>query len=487
MAKPMRKVAVIGGGLTGLSAAYNLDKMAKEAGQPLGIDLYEADSRLGGKVQTFREQGFTMEGGPDSFLARKVNAIHLIEELGLADQIVGMNPAATKTYIVSRGRLHRIPGGAVLGVPTEWKPFAKTALLSPLGKLRAGLDLVLPKGDAKQDESLGGFLRRRLGDPLVDYIIEPLLSGIYAGDADALSVKSTFPQFLEMERKYGSVIRGSQAQKKAAGANPPVKAASTSTFLSLKNGLGSLIDTLANTLQQQGVVLHLSAKVTSIRKSPLSADDSADEGTAERTRYRIELGDGESREVDAVIVTTQAFAAAKLLQEAAPIEPLKNIPYVSVATVMLAFPKNQIGDLLDGTGFVVPRKEKRTITACTWVSSKWLHMAPEDKVLIRCYVGHGKDQRHLQWTDEEIVSRSRSDIREIMGLEAEPLFTKVIRWNDAMPQYLVGHLDRMKTLESYLKEQHPAITVTGAGYYGVGLPDCIGHGQKAAIKTLSLW
>lgn len=484
-----KRVAVIGGGITGLSTAYYLHKQAKETGLSLEIHLLERDDRFGGKIQTFHQDGYTMEGGPDSYLARKTAATNLIKELGLGDQLVGQNPAAKKTYILHRNHLHRIPGGMVLGIPTEIKPFVTSTLLSPLGKLRAGMDLFLPKRREGSDESLGGFLRRRFGDQLVNNIVEPLLSGIYAGSADKLSLKATFPQFMEMENKYRSLIRGVVDQRKDAASKPSSSKATegtttakaglsstgiqtpqpTSMFVSLKNGLGSLIDALVKHLEQEGVQLGTSVSTTGIRFR---------EG--EDYPYDVQWGDGEVMQADAIVVTTPAYAAAGLLSNLVPVKSLEQIPYASVATVILGYDKSQLSQPLDGTGFVVPREEGRTITACTWVSSKWLHMAPDDKALIRCYVGRFGDDRHQKWSDEEIIERVRKDVHETMGLDTEPMFTKVVRWDDSMPQYLVGHVDRLKETEQALAESHPGVLFTGAGYYGLGVPDCIAHGQKAA-------
>jgi oxygen-dependent protoporphyrinogen oxidase len=499
MGNRTKKVVVVGGGITGLSTAYYLHKQAKEAGLSIEIQLLEKDDRFGGKIQTFRQNGYTMEGGPDSYLARKVAATNLIKELGLGDQLVGQNSAAKKTYILHRNRLHRIPGGMVLGIPTEIKPFATSTLLTPLGKLRAGMDLFIPKRNEDTDESLGGFLRRRFGDPLVNNIVEPLLSGIYAGDADQLSLKATFPQFMEMESRYRSLIRGVMAGRKVAATQASTIKATQSTtiaasglnstgaqssqptsmFLSLRNGLESLIEALVERLEQEGVQLRSSRSASTIRYV---------EG--EDYRYEIHLDGEEVLNADAVVVTTPAFAAAELLSGLVPIKALDQIPYASVATVILGYDQSKMNRALDGTGFVVPRKENRTITACTWVSSKWLHTAPDDKALIRCYVGRYGDTRHQKWSDEEIITRVRKDVYETMGLETEPTFTKVVRWDDSMPQYLVGHVERLQEMEQALSERHPGVIFTGAGYYGLGVPDCIVHGQKAAvgiIKHLKPW
>lgn len=281
--KRSQKVVVLGGGITGLSTAYSLMKKSKEQGLDLEIELLEASDRFGGKIRTFQEQGFTMEAGPDSFLARKTAAVDLIREVGLEADIVGTNPKAKKTYIMHNRKLHLIPGGMVLGIPSEIKPFIGTGLLSWRGKLRSGMELFVPKAAHEDDESLGHFLRRRLGDEIVDQIVEPLLSGIYAGDADTLSLRATFPQFKEMEKKHGSLIRGILAQKRAAAASAAasVKPAApgpasgsiaaaaprslpASVFYSLRRGLGSLVDAVVDELRKGGVVLRTDAAVAAL-------------------------------------------------------------------------------------------------------------------------------------------------------------------------------------------------------------------------------
>jgi oxygen-dependent protoporphyrinogen oxidase len=469
----MKQVVIIGGGITGLSAAFYLKRFAAEKELPVRFHLFEKEAHFGGKIQTEQFQGFVMEKGPDSFLARKTAIIDLCRELGLEGELVGTNPQARKTYVLHQGKLHRLPPGTQMGIPTQFGPFATTGLLSVRGKARALMDLVLPRLETEADQSLGGFLARRLGDEVLEAIAEPLLAGIYAGDARALSLRATFPQFEQIEKKYRSLILGILAQKREAqaassGSRPG------SVFLTVKSGLGTLVEKLTEALGAG--VLHAQRSVTRITP----------QASAGSTAYAVELEEGETITADAVVITTPAFAAAEVMpQEGAIHSLLKQIPYVSVATIVLAYPQEAISFPLDGSGFVVPRKEGRTITACTWVSSKWPHTTPEGYKLLRCYVGRAGEETIVERTDEEIVARVRRDLSEIMGITAEPLFTRVTRWRQSMPQYTVGHLDRLQQLESAIMQRWPGVWIAGAGYKGLGMPDCILEGKKTAEQAIA--
>jgi oxygen-dependent protoporphyrinogen oxidase len=482
------RIAVIGGGIAGLSSAYYMVKEAKAKGISVSVQLYEKENRFGGKIQTERYQGLIMEGGPDSILARKTAGPDLCRELGIADELVGTNPHARKNYIVHHGKLRLMPPGTMMGIPAEIVPFVKTSLISPIGKLRAGMDLLIPKGDTKHDQSLGLFLRRRLGNELLENLVEPLMAGIYAGDANQLSLQATFPQFQEMEETYRSLILGIVSQRKRSNTNANMTAPSAknsngkansgqeklpnSVFLSLRTGLERLIEVLVDHLREQQVGLRLNTGVQRIIR-----DDSGS------GRYVISLDNGETEVADAVIAASPAFQTRQMLERMIALPQLEKIPYVSVSTIMLAYPKEAIPQPLDASGFVVPKKENRMITACTYVSNKWTHTAPKDRVLLRCYVGRAGDQRFRSLTDEEIVQYVRQDLRQLMGIDATPSFTRVVRWDQAMPQYLVGHLDRMKEIEAKITSEIPGVFITGAGYYGLGVPDCILQARKTAARV----
>jgi oxygen-dependent protoporphyrinogen oxidase len=468
----MKNVVIIGGGITGLSTAYYLQQRARRDGVSIRCLVLEKDEKLGGKIQTENIDGFVLEKGPDSFLARKTAATDLCRELGLEGELVGTNPNARKTYILHKGKLHRLPPGTQMGIPTQFGPFATTGLLSVKGKARALMDLVLPRNETDGDQSLGGFLARRLGDEVLEAIAEPLLAGIYAGDARKLSLRATFPQFEMIEKKYRSLILGILAQKRAVQ-SPSSATKHGSVFLTVKSGLGTIVKRLTEELGAE--TLRTKSKVTQITARMRE----------ERFEYTIHLDHGEHVPADAVVITTPAFSAAEIFPHRDTIsEVLQQIPYVSVATIVLAFPQDAVSFPLDGTGFVVPRKEGRTITACTWVSSKWLHTAPEGHKLLRCYVGRAGDEAIVDRPEEEIIAKVRQDLSDIMGITSEPLFTRLTRWKQSMPQYTVGHLNRLQEIETEIMNRWPGLLIAGAGYKGLGVPDCILEGKKTAEQVL---
>ncbi|MGZ4134367.1 MAG: protoporphyrinogen oxidase [Tumebacillaceae bacterium] len=478
-----KTVVVIGGGITGLSTAYYLEKKAREQGEAVRIVLVEAEDKLGGKVQTERVDGFVIERGPDSFLARKPAAVNLCRELGIDDELVGTNPQAKKTYILHQNKLHRIPQGLNIGVPTQFSPFVKTKLLSLGGKIRAGLDLLMKPETHTEDRSIGQLLEKHLGKEVVDNMAEPLLAGIYAGDLRKLSVRATFPQMEHFEQKYGSLVRGmltqaaqakAQARQAQSKLGEPGSAKArplpNSVFLTFRGGLVRMIDGIAAALQSTDV--RLSTKVVSV--------------TPGESGYELLLGDGELLRADSVVMTTPNYDAAQVLPaELRSQAYLLNVPYASVATVVLAYQKGAFEFDLDASGFVVPRKEGRTITACTWTSSKWQHTASDGNVLLRFYVGRSGDEAIVDESDEEIVRRVRKDMLEVMGLDAEPKFTRVTRWRRAMPQYAVGHLDRVREFVEQVGQELPGVFFAGAGFTGLGIPDCIDQGIKTADGVLA--
>lgn len=470
-----KRIVIVGGGISGLAAAYYLQKWCGERQMPAEFALIEKGDVLGGKIQTLHRDGFVIERGPDSFLARKFPIIELTKELGLEQELVGTNPQAKKTYILHRGKLHRMPPGLVLGIPTQWMPFVKTGLVSPIGKARAALDLVLPRRNSDQDESLGGFLERRLGSQVLKSIAEPLLAGIYAGDTRELSLRATFPHFHEVEKKYRSLIIGLTKDRQKSTASPQnvvniPDIARKSMFLTYRKGLSTLVTALQKAIEPMQIVMNKG--VLSIKRL--------------ETGYALQLEDGGEMQADAVILATPAFAAAKALRDVPAAEQLADIPYVSVANVILAFDQSDVSHAMemDGSGFIIPRTEGRKITACTWTSSKWLHTAPQGKVLLRCYIGRAGDERSLYLSDQEMVNSVREELKELTGITAKPLFYEVTRWNKSMPQYPVGHLERLHHIRDELAQAMPGVFLAGSGYQGVGIPDCIGQGKKAAEQMM---
>lgn len=469
--KSTRRITVIGGGITGLTAAYYLQKELQTRGVTADIQLLESSSSYGGKIHTMERDGIVFEKGPDSFLARKLPMIELTQELGLEGELVGTNPEARRSYVLHQGRLHLMPPGLVLGIPSQIRPFLASELLTPEGKQRALLDLVLPARKEQDDESLGDLLERRLGKEVLLRIAEPLLAGIYAGDTYALSVKATFPQFAEMERNYGSLIKGTMQTVGKSGSTvnlpglPP--AAGQSAFLTYRRGLQTIVQGLVSALEAANVRLRPNTKALRIVK--------AAEGG-----YTLTLQDGRAEHSDALIVALPSYYAGELLEGEVDAGFLSNLPYVSVANVVLCFKRDDVQFTFDGSGFVIPRSEGRFITACTWTSVKWLHTAPNDKLLLRCYVGREGDEGWRDMTQEAIIAKVRQDLQEIMGIDAEPLFTEVTPLHRSMPQYAVGHLEQVAQFRSMMKQQMPGVLVTGAGFDGVGLPDCIRQGRDTA-------
>lgn len=460
----VKQIAVVGGGIAGLATAYYLQKEINEKQLPYRIKLFEASDRLGGKINTVKKDGYVIERGPDSILARKKSAARLIQEVGLEEDIT--YNASGQSYILVKGKLHKMPSGSFMGIPTQVGPFLFSGLFSPIGKLRAAGDFVRTKSKAQEDQSLGEFFRRRLGDEVVENLIEPLLSGIYAGDIDDLSLMATFPNFYYLEQKHGSLIKGLKEsmpkKKKTKGNKKP------SMFLTLKGGLSSLVDAVANQLEQDTIQLNTS--VDHIEKK--------DNG------YNLLLGNQDVFQADSIVLATPHFISQKILSQYDFMQPLKEMSATSVANVALAFDKSAIKQDIDGTGFVVSRNSDFRITACTWTHKKWAHAAPNDKVLLRLYVGKPGDQEVVSLSDEEITDIALKDLNKTMNITQKPEFTVITRWKNAMPQYSVGHKQRMETIESELAHHLPGVYLAGGSYKGIGVPDCIDQGEEAVKKIL---
>lgn len=458
-----KKVVIIGGGISGLTTAYYLQKEIREQVLPIDTMLIEASGRLGGKIQTLQKDGFTIERGPDSFLERKESAARLARELNLGDELV--NNATGKSFVLVNNRLHGIPSGSMMGIPTQIKPFVFSGLFSPIGKVRASFDFVLPRSKPISDQSLGHFFRRRLGNEVVENLIEPLLSGIYAGDIDQMSLMSTFPQFYQVEQKYRSISLGMRtlAPKK------PKDAKAKGIFLTLKTGLQSIVDAIEERLEDETVM-----KGTRVEKITKIGDC-----------YSITLSNGKEIEADAIVMAASHKWLPAMFSQYKQFRFFRNIPSTSVANVALAFPEEAIQRDIEGTGFVVSRNSDFTITACTWTHKKWPHTTPEGKVLLRCYVGRPGDEAIVEQTDEEMVRVVLEDLQKTMDITTEPEFTVVSRWKDAMPQYTVGHKERMETLKQFMNEELPGIYLAGSSYAGAGLPDCIDQGEAAVKYVLS--
>ncbi|KFN03714.1 protoporphyrinogen oxidase [Bacillus clarus] len=458
-----KKVVIVGGGIAGLTTAYYLQKEIRENNLPIDTLLIEASGKLGGKIQTVRKDGFTIERGPDSFLERKESAARLAEELGFGDELV--NNATGQSFVLVNNRLHKMPSGSMMGIPTQITPFLFSGLFSPIGKIRAGFDLVLPRSKPVSDQSLGQFFRHRLGNEVVENLIEPLLSGIYAGDIDEMSLMATFPKFYQIEQKHRSISLGMRTLTPKQKKDVQKKG----IFLTLKTGLASLVEAIEENLDDHTVM-----KGTRIEKVAKLGDG-----------YVITLSNGKEIEADAIVVATSHKVLPSMFAQYKQFRFFRNIPSTSVANVALAFPKSAIQRDINGTGFVVSRNSDFSITACTWTHKKWPHTTPEGKVLLRCYVGRPGDEAIVEQTDEEIVQFVLDDLQKTMKIIADPDFTVVSRWKEAMPQYTVGHKDRMKKLTTFMEAELPGVYLAGGSYAGSGLPDCIDQGEVAAKRVLA--
>ncbi|WP_020006336.1 protoporphyrinogen oxidase [Salinicoccus albus] len=450
----MKKAAVIGAGITGLATAYYLSEH-----EGIEVDLYEKTDRAGGKIRTYQKDGFTIELGPESYLARKEIMTELASAIGMEGELV--RNSTGQSYIYANKKLSALPRGAVLGVPTELGPFLATDLVSVPGKIKAGKDLIKKPGPLYTDVSVGRFFRRRLGDEVLENMIEPLLSGIYATNIDELSLMSTFPYFKEREDKYGSLIKGAIAEKPVSSHSKTKK---QGQFLQFRNGLQSFIDQLLKTVQKKGVNTHFNADVESITKA---------DGV-----YSVTVNN-ETKRYDNVVVTVPHFQYKRWFDDF-PLEYFKHMEATSVATVVMAFDSAQVKNDIDGTGFVVAKKMDTAITACTWTNKKWKHSTPEGKALLRAYVGRPGDFIVQEKTDEEIIRLARKDLDKIMDIEGKPEFSIVTKLEQSMPQYKTGHKSRIDAVHKYMADNYPGLYLTGASHYGVGLPDCVRQAKETA-------
>ena len=464
-----QKVVIIGGGITGLTAAYYLQKEAREKGLLLDVKLVEATHHLGGKIQTVVKDGYVIERGPDSFLERKQSASRLAKEVGMENELV--NNTAGKSFVLVKGRLYPMPGGSIMGIPTEIAPFITTGLFSPIGKLRAAADFILPRSNPAKDQALGIFFRRRLGDEVVENLIEPLLSGIYAGDIDKLSLMSTFPQFYEVEQKYRSLVIGMKKStpQQPKPKNTGEKKKAKGIFLTFKKGLQSFVDAIEDKLEPNTVIKgYRVEKVEKINNG-----------------YEVKLNGGETLYADSVIMSVPHHVTQSVFSQYDLFNPLKDMSATSVANVALGFSEDAIKNDTEGTGFVVSRNSDYTITACTWTHKKWPHSTPKGKVLLRLYVGRPGDEAVVDLSDEEITKIVLNDLNKTMNITMDPELIVISRWKDSMPQYTVGHKERIDEVMVGLKEQLPGVFIAGSSYEGLGVPDCIDQGEEVVNKVLS--
>ena len=459
------RVVVVGGGISGLATGYFV--RSRCPGLDPAVTVVEAEQRWGGKVLTQRIAGLPVETGPDAFLARSVELRALVAELGLGAQITA--PAIANSYIWSRDRLRPLPAGTMFGVPRQLLPVLRSGLLSPAGVARAGLDLVLPRRRAETaDPSVGALLRPRFGAQLVDRLVETLLGGVHAGRVDQLSAASTVPDLAALARAERSLYLAMRRRTRAAGAPQP--GAGASGMATLSGGLGGLIEALRSRLV--GADLRAGTRVATLDRAG--------------TGYRLGLADGTELIADAVVLATPAPAAADLLDVALPqaAADLRGIRYADVATVLLTYPRAAVRRVLDATGFLVSPREGRLLVGCTWLSVKWPQLRSAESVILRCQVGRVGDDRWLAMSAECLVDRVHAELTPMLDLAGRPNYARVQRWPGALPQYTVGHADRLERLDAAVGKL-PGVHLTGAAYRGIGLPGCVTQALATARQVIT--
>jgi protoporphyrinogen/coproporphyrinogen III oxidase len=466
---PLR-VAIVGGGVTGLAAAHEALIHAQNLGRGVTVTVLEKAPRLGGNLITERSGGFVLDAGADSWVAAKPHAAALAREVGLEASIIGTREGTRRYFVAWQDRLHPVPDGLVLGVPTRVASLVRTPIFSPLGKLRMALEpfIVARRFEGDDDESIADFAVRRLGREAADRLVAPLLGGISAGDASDLSIRAAFPQFVAMEREHGSLVRGTLALQRARG-RAPGRGAGEGAFRSLEGGIAGLVDAVAEHVRRAGALLRTGVGVRTLSRA----------GAA----WSLDLDGGERIPADAVILAVPARAASTLLRgtDDGVARDLDAVPFGSTATVFLGYRREDVAHPLDGVGFVVPRSLGRPILAGTWVSSKWEGRAPDGHVLVRAFFSLDDAARD----DDSLVQLARSELRALMGLSATPVLSRAFRFEHASPQMRVGHLARMRRVRERLALVAPGVRVAGGGYEGIGIPDSIKQGREAAQAIVS--
>lgn len=447
----MPSVAIVGGGISGLSTAYYLSKAG------ISSTVIESRPRLGGVIHTEQICNCIVEGGPDSFISVKPWAMDLIRELGLESEVIGSNDHERVTYIRRHGRLVPLPEGVQMLVPTKILPMVTTRLVGWPTKIRMGLEYFRRKDAApKEDRSVADFVEDHYGREAVDYLAEPLLAGIYGGDPAELSVNSVLPRFIELEKGYGSLTRGVLAEMpKAQGPRRPL-------FLTLRSGLESLVHEVWRATAGATVVHGLVSAMEHVRDG-----------------FRLKIA-GDWLSADQVVLACEAHQAAHLVPtvDGRASELLGSIGYSSSVTIALGFDRSAVRNQLRGFGFLVPKRERKTLLACTWVGNKFPERVPENMALLRCFTGGSSKTGE---GDGELLHAIRDEVREIAGVRAEPVFSRVFRWPRSMAQYTVGHAERVRELESRMATL-PGLHLAGNAYYGIGVPDCVRMGKQAAER-----
>ena len=465
----MRRIVVIGGGISGLAAAHRLTELSPTS----HVTLIEASARLGGTIRTDERDGFLLERGPDSFISEKPEAVALAKRLGIESRLIETNDRHRRSFIVRNGRLRAVPEGFQLMAPSRIWPFLSTDIFSLGGKARMAADLLLPRKatNGVSDESLASFVRRRLGREALERMAQPMVGGIYTADPETLSLRATLPRFLDMERDHRSLILAMlrQARSQASAEKRGTSGARYSLFLSFDRGMEVLVQALEQALEEAStqVETRLNTRVQSLSWTGAS--------------WTIQTQTGETLDADAVCLALPSHTAAQLLSniDAELSTQLNAIKYASTATINLAYRRAAIQHPLDGFGFVVPFIEKRSLIACTFSSVKFPGRAPENHVLLRAFAGGALQPEMFALDESEMLARVENDLRDLLRITERPLFAEISKWPNSMPQYEIGHLDRIDKIDDEVS-QIPALALAGNAYRGAGIPDCIRSGERAA-------
>jgi oxygen-dependent protoporphyrinogen oxidase len=474
--KESPRIAIIGGGISGLAAAHRLVERSAGLNVKPEILLLEGSQRTGGIIRTDRLDDFLLERGPDSFISEKPEAVALATAIGLADHLIETNDAHRRSFIARGRRLHPVPEGFHLLAPSRLWPFITTGVFSWTGKMRMALDLILPRraANGERDESLAQFVRRRLGNEALERMAQPMVGGIYTADPERLSLRATMPRFLEMERQHRSLIRAmmKRRRRESEERSSGTSGARYNLFLSFDGGMQMLVDTLAARLPAGSVRLNTKAEALAF------------EGATRQ--WKIRVRGGETVRADAVCLALPAYAAAALLRdvEAQLASDLEAIPYASTATINLAWRRADIPHPLDGFGFVVPFIERRALLACTFSSVKFKGRAPEGHALLRAFVGGALQPEMFELDEETMTKRVLEDLRDLLGIERPPLLAVVAKWPRSMAQYHLGHLENVERIKRRLSALN-GLHLAGNAYDGAGIPDCIRSGETAADNILT--
>ncbi|HMF56227.1 MAG TPA: protoporphyrinogen oxidase [Pyrinomonadaceae bacterium] len=474
--RKLRRVLIIGGGISGLAAAHRILEQNSPKNLSIEVLLIEASSRLGGIIRTERRDGFLLEAGPDAFLSEKPEAVELAQRLGIADHLIETNRENRRSFIVRDGRLHPVPEGFQLLAPSRFRPFLTSGIFSIKGKARMALDLVLPRRretNGAGDESLAQFVRRRLGQEALERMAQPMVGGIYTADPELLSLRATMPRFLKMEREHRSLILAMWRARKTAEAERSQKSggARYNLFLSFDEGMQTLVDAIAGKLPPASIRLNTKADSLSF-----------DEGNG---KWLVQTSKGERIGTDALCLALPSYSAAALLKEtdAALARELEGIAYASSATINLAFRREDVPHPLDGFGFVVPFVEKRSIIACSFSSVKFAGRSPDGFVLLRAFLGGALQPEIFALDEDEMLAATRRDLK-LLGIERAPTLSMVQKWPRSMAQYHVGHIEKVERINKRL-EKFPTLKLAGNAYSGAGIPDCIRSGWSAAEEILN--